>query len=287
MLIRLAFLCILQLALSGNVFGQDIITNCDKYAASKLDSQGKDTGIPIDQLNPVLAVPACEAAIRQYPNSPRLIFQLGRAYYKANNFAAALVQYRKAADQNYAAAQYGLGVMYAHGEGVPKDDQQAVVWYRKAADQNLAAAQNNLGLMYENGRGVPPDAQQAAAWFRKAADQGDVTAKDNLADLAALNASGQATSVPQTEKLDLRVEKYVGLQSKDGLYDGEAIRITNLGRSPIAIYGVTFNDGSRCSIGNFNAMLRMGDFETYWPCSGSIIEVQIKTDRGTVGYSWR
>ncbi len=39
--------------------------------------------------------------------------------------------------------------MYENGEGVAKDDKQAVYWYRKAADQGYASAQYNLGLMYE------------------------------------------------------------------------------------------------------------------------------------------
>ncbi len=46
-------------------------------------------------------------------------------------------------------AQYNLGVMYANGQGVPKDEKQAVVWYRKAAEQGYADAQHNLGLMQE------------------------------------------------------------------------------------------------------------------------------------------
>jgi TPR repeat protein len=37
--------------------------------------------------------------------------------------------YQKAADQGYAEAQSILGVMYANGKGVLKDDKQAVYWY--------------------------------------------------------------------------------------------------------------------------------------------------------------
>ncbi len=51
-------------------------------------------------------------------------------------------------DNRHASAQYNLGVSYAKGQGVPKDDQQAVFWYRKAAEQEDAGAQHNLGLMY-------------------------------------------------------------------------------------------------------------------------------------------
>ena len=39
------------------------------------------------------------------------------------------------ASQGNAAAQYNLGLMYRNGEGVPKDDAEAVKWYHLAADQ--------------------------------------------------------------------------------------------------------------------------------------------------------
>ena len=46
--------------------------------------------------------------------------------------------YRKAAEQDHAQAQVNLGVCYANGQGVAKDDVEAVKWYRKAAEQNDA-----------------------------------------------------------------------------------------------------------------------------------------------------
>ena len=56
--------------------------------------------------------------------------------------------YRKAAEQNDAMAQYNLGCCYANGQGVAKDEVEAVKWYRKAAEQNNAMAQYNLGICY-------------------------------------------------------------------------------------------------------------------------------------------
>ncbi len=62
--------------------------------------------------------------------------------------------YTKAAEQGYAAAQHNLGVMYAHGKGVPENDKIAVKWYTKAAEQGHGNAQHNLGVMYDKGHGV-------------------------------------------------------------------------------------------------------------------------------------
>lgn len=56
-----------------------------------------------------------------------------------------------------------------NGRGVAKDGAQAFIQYRKAAEQDYAAAQHNLGVMYANGLGVAKDAAKACMWYRKAA----------------------------------------------------------------------------------------------------------------------
>ncbi len=80
--------------------------------------------------------------------------------------------YRKAAEQGHAEAQFKLGAMYFSGDGVLQDDAGAVKWYRMAAEQGHAAAQADLGYMYENGLGVPQDDAEAEKWHWKAAEQG-------------------------------------------------------------------------------------------------------------------
>jgi TPR repeat protein len=156
------------------------ITDCDTYAASHQAPQ-REAGDDLTLKNNAdLGISACEAAVRQFPNSSRLIYQLGHAYYGTKNYDAALTQFRKAADQGYAAGQALVGAMYGNGQGVQQDYAQAVAWSRKAADQGLALAQANLGIMYEKGQGVPQDYTQALAWYRKAADQGYATAQFGL-----------------------------------------------------------------------------------------------------------
>ena len=71
-----------------------------------------------------------------------------------------------------AETQFHLGTLYESGNGVPQDYAQAVLWYRKAAEQNLAIAQYRLGVLYANGVGVPLDKVQASQLFLSAARQG-------------------------------------------------------------------------------------------------------------------
>ncbi|HZW26121.1 MAG TPA: tetratricopeptide repeat protein [Gallionella sp.] len=97
---------------------------------------------------------------------------------------AAAVWYEKSAKQGYAGAQFNLGNLYHVGAGVPKDDKKAVYWFEQAASQNLPDAQFALGLMYAMGTGVEAKPEDAVKWYRKAADQGYAPAQYNLGVLS-------------------------------------------------------------------------------------------------------
>ena len=119
------------------------------------------------------------------------------------DYQQAVNWFRKAAEQGYASAQYNLGFSYATGEGVPQDYQEAVNWWRKAAEQGYTSAQFNLAVMYAEGRGVPQDYQEAVGWYRKAAEQGHDSAQYNL---GAMYAAGRG--VPQDY---IQAHKWVNL----------------------------------------------------------------------------
>jgi len=114
----------------------------------------------------------------------RAQYSLGHMYYHGQgipqDYAEAVRWYRRAADQGDAKGQYGLGYMYYNGQGVSQDYVEAVLWYGKAADQGDARAEVNLALMYYNGQGVSQDYAEAARWYRKAADQGFAKAQYDL-----------------------------------------------------------------------------------------------------------
>jgi TPR repeat protein len=94
-----------------------------------------------------------------------------------NDYVQAVIWFRKADEQNYAVAQYALGVAYTKGQGVATDETEGAKWYRKAAERNLAAAQYGLGVCYANGVGVMKDNVQAYKWIMLAADQNEEPAK--------------------------------------------------------------------------------------------------------------
>jgi TPR repeat protein len=60
-----------------------------------------------------------------------------------------------------------------------QDYKQAVYWYTKAAEQGYATAQTNLGLMFANGQGSPKNNVLAYVWWNIAAAQGYKLAEKN------------------------------------------------------------------------------------------------------------
>jgi len=71
----------------------------------------------------------------------------------ATDHVEAVKWFRKSAEQNFAEAQFSLGLSYENGHGVVKDETEAVKWFRKSAELNHAPAQFNLGICYDNGHG--------------------------------------------------------------------------------------------------------------------------------------
>jgi TPR repeat protein len=148
-----------------------------------------------------------------------LKYDLGQGV--AKDEAEAVNWYRKAAVQGYALAQWSLGNMYAKGRGVTKDEAEAVNWYRKAAVQGNAIAQFNLGTRYDLGRGVAKDDKEAEKWYRKAAEQGVL---DRAMKIADKNKDGKLT-LEEFKPLDVQARNHAdehferGDANKDGFLD--------------------------------------------------------------------
>lgn len=88
-----------------------------------------------------------------------------------------------AAEKGDPEAQTDLALMYDRGEGVNKNNEEAVKWYRLAAEKGYARAQRNLAISFDDGEGVPQDYEEALKWYKLAVEQGDSDAQYNLARL--------------------------------------------------------------------------------------------------------
>lgn len=67
-----------------------------------------------------------------------------------------------------------LQAQYSHATELfgKEDYSKAAELFCKAAEQGLADAQFLLGSLYADGEGVEKDMNQATAWYRKSAEQG-------------------------------------------------------------------------------------------------------------------
>lgn len=96
--------------------------------------------------------------------------QLRLAYYldKSEQDQEAVEWYRKAAEQGDAQGEYDLGTMYAAGEGVKKDLNQARIWIERAAQKDFLAAVSAMVDAYKNGGlGLPVDLEKSTYWQNK------------------------------------------------------------------------------------------------------------------------
>jgi len=112
-------------------------------------------------------------------------FVTGLDAYETGDYQAATTEWQPLAAAGDADGQFGMGLLYANGFGVPLDDAQALKWYRLAADQGHAEAQCNIAVMYANGWGVPQSDEEAFRWYSLAAEQGIGPAQVNLGQLYA------------------------------------------------------------------------------------------------------
>ncbi len=118
--------------------------------------------------------------------------------YRNGDYKTAFGLIKPLAEKGDATAQFNIGVMYAKGQGVQKDDSEAAKWYRKSAEQGDGYAQYSLGMIYKKGVGVAQDYVLAHMWYNLAAShisvsepEGREHAAKNRDYLASIMTSAQ------------------------------------------------------------------------------------------------
>ncbi len=201
---------------------------CDRLAADPADPDKPADVKGVSDITPSdipTAIKYCKIAGN---SSRRALFQLGRAYAADKQPAEATAAWRKAADKGSTSAMVELGVLYATGAGVAKDDEQARKLFERAAQggnprgvSNLAAlsgsagapsdpvrardmlakaaetnaeAQYQLGLMLANGTGGPKDDAGARSLFEKAAAQNHPGALEQMGEFSEAGRGGPKDS---------------------------------------------------------------------------------------------
>src|SRR6266403_2274636 len=136
---------------------------CDRLAADPTDpDKPKDVkgAHQIEASDVATAIKFCKLASAA---SRRALYQLGRAYAANQQLTEAAGAYRKAAEKGSTAAMVELGVLFATGSGVAKDEAQARKLFERAAAGGNPRAATNLAALNESGGAAPDPAQTRAA----------------------------------------------------------------------------------------------------------------------------
>jgi len=128
-------------------------------------------------------------------------YKSARAAMKRGDYAAALKELQPLAEKGMSMAQHDIGVLYAKGQGVTRNDAVAVRWFRKAAEGGHNNAKYLLGTMYYKGRGVPLDLVEAHMWLSLAAERGSKPAANELLRVARRMNAAQLGEA-QKKKVD-------------------------------------------------------------------------------------
>jgi uncharacterized protein len=203
---------------------------CDRVAADPADPdkpadvRGTDT-IAASDIATAIKYCRAAAAAKAAIEARRATYELGRAYAANRQLPEAIGAYRKAADKGSTSAMVELGVLFANGTGIAKDEAQARALFQraaqggnprgavnlaalsgtdgapsdpvearalleKAAATNSAEAEFELGLMLANGTGGPKDDVGARALFAKAAAQNHAAALEWLGSFEEAGRGG-------------------------------------------------------------------------------------------------
>lgn len=82
------------------------------------------------------------------------------------DYAEAAKWYRMAAEQGLFVADFELGELYIHGQGVPRDDAEGAKRIRIGAEAGIPSAKLQMSFLYLNGIGVRQNWQEAYFWHK-------------------------------------------------------------------------------------------------------------------------
>jgi TPR repeat protein len=116
--------------------------------------------------------------------------------------------YQQAAEANDAAGLFGLGGMYAKGEGTTADPEKAGRLIEQSALQNHLPAMRAYASALEYGQlGFERDGSSAAEWYLKAANAGDDVSMSRLKEAYTSGQLGLPVDPEQASELDARIKK--------------------------------------------------------------------------------
>lgn len=126
-----------------------------------------------------------------------------RDLMETNQFEEARRALLPLARSGNADAEELIGVMYALGLGVERDDERAFEWYLRSSLKGHPGAQSGIGWYYEVGRGMPaPDLVRGYMWYVLSAIGGDPDAAISQEEIV------KKMTPEQIEKAHILIDDY-------------------------------------------------------------------------------
>jgi hypothetical protein len=172
-------------------------SGCDQAAAAFYDPDRLTPGLAQATIVADVANAACSPAIAKTGNSPRGVYQTGRASLAKSDVKGARQQFERAVSEGYRAARIDLANLLVDASAGILDPERAVSLYETAWQDGVPIAAFELGHLYEvgvsgsHGAGqgrLPPDLPKAWAWYKKGADAGEPDALARFAERYVRNA---------------------------------------------------------------------------------------------------
>jgi len=127
---------------------------------------------------------------------------------KSEQDDAAFRLFQQAADQNYAEGQYGLGSMYAKGEGTEADPVKAGELIRLSAMQKYMPAVRAYAKALESGNlGLARNPAQAVENYQLCHEQGDSVCTHRLAQAYKNGELGLPVDITRSTQLTLQLNQ--------------------------------------------------------------------------------
>ena len=167
-------------------------TLCDEYLSSKDDPGALHQEVAPNTIakRMRLILPACKAALADYPEDGRVHALLARLYTIRGETPVAFQHAQTSADLGYPYGAYLVAIFYAR-DPMMKDHAESVRWMMKSAELGLPLAMEQVAKAYVVGQGVAKDPQTALNWFVKAARAGLKKAFLSLGYMYEEGLSGQ------------------------------------------------------------------------------------------------
>ncbi len=197
-----------------------------------------------------------------------LIFELAVEAEEKSELELAFNLFLMSAELKNAKAQYRVGLYYAQGMGVERNEETAVEWYQRAAESKNADAIIALGNAYREGKGVLKDDNKCLQYYTQAADLGDARAIYILAD-CYFNGDIAERDVPRAVRLYQKsaLQAYPAAVIKiNKIFDkfaqtfNEALEAQNAGdyEKALSLYESAADMGHRGSACNLGYCYQMG-----------------------------